>query len=247
MASLPLLTINPSDVGKCFLVPRIATVFLRPCMSATMSPALVHRRAVRIGGASGGYVDRQHAIPRMAKTAEVDVIVGDYLAEMNMADHGVRKASRLKSLGTKSPTSLTPPLKLEDAQFSFNFLDCFRPAIKDLKRNNIKVAVNAGSVDAEIVAHIVKQACEEQGHPMNIAWIEGDDVIEKVKELSNKGEKFRSLNRDHDINLKEWGHEPVAAQAYLGGLGIAEAFRNGAQVVICGRVADAAPTIGAAA
>jgi len=47
-------------------------------------------------------------------------------------------------------------------------------------------------------------------------------------------------------NLKGWPFEPVSAQAYLGGLGITEAFRNGADVVICGRASDASPIIGAA-
>ncbi|KAH7024550.1 uncharacterized protein B0I36DRAFT_366489 [Microdochium trichocladiopsis] len=43
------------------------------------------------------------------------------------------------------------------------------------------------------------------------------------------------------------GHEPICALAYLGSLGIAEALRQGADMVICGRVSDAAPTVGLAA
>lgn len=34
------------------------------------------KRAIRIGGASGGFTDRQRAIHDLAKNAEVDVIVG---------------------------------------------------------------------------------------------------------------------------------------------------------------------------
>lgn len=46
--------------------------------------------------------------------------------------------------------------------------------------------------------------------------------------------------------LKDWPFEPISAHAYLGGLGIAEAFRNDADIVICGRVSDASPVVGAA-
>lgn len=80
---------------------------------------------------------------------------------------------------------------------------------------------------------------------MKVAWVEGDDVTDAVNSLVSKGEQFESLM--HGKKLEEWGFEPVCAQAYLGGLGIAEAFRQGADIVICGRVADAAPAIGAAA
>jgi hypothetical protein len=45
--------------------------------------------------------------------------------------------------------------------------------------------------------------------------------------------------------LKDWSYTPIYAQCYLGGAGIAEALQQGADIVICGRVADAAPAVGA--
>lgn len=51
----------------------------------------------------------------------------------------------------------------------------------------------------------------------------------------------------HGKALAELGLEPVCAQAYVGGLGIAEELRQGANIVICERMADAAPAIGASA
>jgi hypothetical protein len=47
--------------------------------------------------------------------------------------------------------------------------------------------------------------------------------------------------------LSEWEHKPIYAQCYLGGFGVVEALNHGADIVLCGRVADASPTIGCAA
>jgi hypothetical protein len=106
--------------------------------------------------------------------------------------------------------------------------------------------VNAGASDTELLAEVVVDILEKQGAShLKVAWIEGDDVTGQVNSLIKKGEKFESLM--HGKKLEEWGMEPVCAQAYLGGLCIAEAFRQGADIVLAGRVADAAPVIGAAA
>ncbi|KFY65081.1 hypothetical protein V496_02826 [Pseudogymnoascus sp. VKM F-4515 (FW-2607)] len=204
--------------------------------------APVSDRGVRIGGASGGFSDRVIAIERLAKNAECDVIVGDWLSEMTMTVHGAGKFRNIQKSGSQ-PESLEESAK--NAMFAENFIDCFKPAIPYLAQNQLKLAVNAGASDSEILAKLVKKMCEDAGHPLNVAWIEGDDVTEEVNKLIAKGEKFESLM--HGKNLEEWGFDPICAQAYLGGLGIAEALKQGADIVICGRVADAAPTIGAAA
>ena len=47
--------------------------------------------------------------------------------------------------------------------------------------------------------------------------------------------------------LSDWPYEPIYAQAYLGCWGIVEALKQGADIVLCGRVADASPTIACAA
>jgi hypothetical protein len=78
-----------------------------------------------------------------------------------------------------------------------------------------------------------------------VAWIEGDEQTANVKRLIKQGETFESLM--HGRKIQDWDQEIVCAQCYLGGLGIAEALKQGADIVIAGRVADAAPIIGAAA
>ena len=208
-----------------------------------MSPVSSIKRPVRVGGASGGFSDRVHAITQLAQDPTVDVIMGDWLSEMTMTVHGAGKINNSKTSSSNGEVSLEESEK--SAMFAENFIDCFKPAIPYLAKNGAKLAVNAGASDTEILAKLVQKWCNDAGHPMKVAWVEGDDVTDAVNKLTANGEQFESLM--HGKKLQEWGFEPICAQAYLGGLGIAEALRQGADIVICGRVADAAPAIGAAA
>jgi hypothetical protein len=204
-----------------------------------MSPSA--RRPVRVAGASGGFSDRVRAIASLAKNEEVDVIVGDWLSELTMTIHGTGKIRNMEQM----LKARTFEEKLDYAMFAENFLDCFLPAVPDLATKGVKLAVNAGASDTELLAQLVDKKVKDLGYNLKVAWIEGDDVTGAVKGMLNKGEGFRSLM--HNKSVEEWGLDPVCAQCYLGGLGIAKAFTEGADVVICGRVSDASPIIGAAA
>jgi hypothetical protein len=200
------------------------------------------RRPVRVGGSSGGFSDRVRAITSLAKNEDVDVIVGDWLSEMTMTLHGTGKVKKQQELAGKD---LSFDEEVQNAMFAENFIDCFEPAIEHIARRGIKLAVNAGASDTEVLAKFVKKKCEERGFNLKVAWVEGDDVTGAVRSLMEKGEEFNSIM--HGKSVKEWGLEPVCAQCYLGGLGIAKALTEGADIVICGRVSDASPIIGAAA
>jgi hypothetical protein len=204
-----------------------------------MAPSL--RRPVRVAGASGGFSDRVRAIASLAKNDECDVIVGDWLSELTMTIHGTGKIKNMEQMSQ----ARTFEEKLNYAMFAENFLDCFLPAVPDLANKGVKLAVNAGASDTELLAQLVDKKVKEMGYNLKVAWIEGDDVTGTVKGMLNKGEGFRSLM--HDKSVEEWVLDPVCAQCYLGGMGIAKALAEGADVVIAGRVSDASPIIGAAA
>lgn len=203
------------------------------------------KRPVRIGGASGGFTDRVRAIRSLAENPDVDVIVGDWMSEMTMTMHGAGKQRRLAQADT-----LSWEQKLEQAMFCENFLGCFEAAMDALarRRGSLKLVVDAGGSDTELLAQVVRRRLQEGGHhDVRVAWIEGDDVTDVVRGAAG-GETsgaFPSLATGK--TLAEWGLAPVAAQCYLGGLGIARALAAGADVVVCGRVSDASTTLGAAA
>ena len=178
----------------------------------------------------------------MAGDPDVDAVIGDWLAEMTMIIHGPGKA---KNLASGSNKDLSLEERQKTAMYAETFLQCFEPCLDNLIKNKCKLAVNAGASDTELLAEVVQKMVQDRGSDLKVSWIEGDEVSPQVRNLIKKGEKFESLM--HGKALEEYGLDPVCGQAYLGGLCIAEAFRDGADIVICGRVADAAPVIGVAA
>jgi hypothetical protein len=200
------------------------------------APIHIHKRPLRIAGASGGFSDRQRAIKDLA-ALDIDVIVGDWLSECTMTLHGAQKVDneRLRAEGKllEEPAGLFDP----------TFMENLSPALPDIARKGIKVAVNAGASDTQLLAGQVQAEVTRQGLGLNVAYVEGDEVTDTVRRLIKAGEPFPSLMTGE--TLAEWGYTPIYAQCYLGGAGIAEALRQGADIVICGRVADAAPSVGA--
>ncbi|KAF2104226.1 DUF1446-domain-containing protein [Rhizodiscina lignyota] len=158
-----------------------------------------------------------------------------------MTGYGAGKQRLLQKFGDSLEQQPLDERK-KNAQYASTFLLCFEPAIHDLARNGAKLVVNAGASDTELLAKVCKQIIQDAGYQMKVAWVEGDDVTLQFKQMAADGTEFRSTTDGK--TLKEWGFEPICAQAYLGSLGIAEALRQGADIVICGRVSDAGPTIG---
>jgi hypothetical protein len=121
-----------------------------------------------------------------------------------MTIHGATKVDNKKKLETDP--SAPPPAGLFDPCF----MGSLGPALPIIAENKVKIAVNAGASDAELLAREVVAAVKELGLDLKVAWIDGDEVMDAVKALMNKGNSFQSLIDGR--NLDEWGHEPVTAQ-----------------------------------
>jgi hypothetical protein len=189
------------------------------------------KRPIRIGGASGGFTDRVAAIRRLAADPEVDAVVGDWLSENVMTGYGTGKQKKKDAGSDRTDVPLEERKKT--AQYASTFLQCFEPAIPDLVRNKTKLVVNAGASDTELLAEVCLDMLKQRGHLVKVAWVEGDDVTESFKSMVSAGAEFVSVNDGR--SYQQWGFDAICAQAYLGSLGIAEALRQGADIVICGR------------
>lgn len=175
-------------------------------------------------------------------TDPVDVIISDYMSEANMVVAAARKVDS----AVKTSPDANPPIAAAPA-FEASFLDALEPALKNLAKYRIKVAVNAGACDTEGLYKVVVEMIESKGlaSQLRVAWISGDEVLPAVTSSLRAGSSaFRNIYTGE--TLESWPFEPIYAQAYLGGLGVAAAFSAGADIVLCGRVSDASPVVGAA-
>src|SRR5690606_12985498 len=126
-----------------------------------------------------------------------------------------------------------------------SFLESLNPALEDLAKYGIRVAVNAGVTDTKALYDVVQEMIAEKNLNLKVAWVSGDEVLPAVKDVLASGKStFKNVYTGE--LLSDWKFEPIYAQGYLGGLGIAAAFAEGADIVLCGRVSDASPVIGAA-
>ncbi|KAL6364091.1 hypothetical protein LRP88_03524 [Fusarium phalaenopsidis] len=180
------------------------------------------KRPVRIANCSGYCGDPAEELLKQATLGDVDFITGDYLAEVNLAANAEAFANG-KHPGYESSA-----------------LEGLKMTLDVINTKGIKVALNGGALNPKGLAEAVAELVKERNANLTVAYISGDDVLLEVLGSSVKFEQGMTLSSD--LNPEAI----VSANAYLGARGIVAAFRNGADIVIAGRVSDASPVIAAA-
>ena len=183
---------------------------------------------ILIGNCSGFYGDRLSAAKDMVEGGPIDVLTGDYLAELTMT---ILYNQRMQ--------------RGEDHGYVGTFLKQFKDVASACQERGIKIVTNAGGLNPVSMAAKVEEIVEELGLNLKVAYIDGDDLIPRLDELNEEGELLKNMEKD--IPLAGYEKKPVTANAYFGAWGIKEALDKGADVVVCPRVTDAAVVIGPAA
>ncbi|MET8383532.1 acyclic terpene utilization AtuA family protein [Streptosporangium canum] len=169
---------------------------------------------LRIANCSGFYGDRLSAAREMVEGGPIDVLTGDWLAELTML---ILAGNRLKGRPGYAPT----------------FLRQLEQVLGTCLERGIKVVSNAGGLDPAGCAGAVAELAGRLGLPVKVAHVTGDDLsghdLDGAPNLDT-GERLPAA--------------PLTANAYLGGRPIAAALSAGADVVVTGRVTDAALVTG---
>jgi len=180
---------------------------------------------IRIANCSGFFGDRPSAAREMVEGGPIDVLTGDWLAELTMLI-----LSRIKA---KHPTG----------GYARTFVQQMEEVMGTCLDKGIKVVTNAGGLAPDGCADAVAEVAAKLGLSPTIAYIDGDDLLPRVEDLAAAG----SLQPFYDGGDLGDLSNYVSANAYLGCFGIVEALNKGADIVVTGRVTDAAVVCGPAA
>ena len=182
---------------------------------------------LRIANCSGFYGDRLSAAREMVDGGPIDVLTGDWLAELTMLI--------LWKGMQRDPTR----------GWAHTFLTQMEEVLGTCVDRGIKVVTNAGGLNPAGLADQLRLLSDRLGLSVAVAHIEGDDLLPRIGELKAGGHQLNHL--DTGVPLDRATGTVVSANAYLGAWPIVEALRGGADVVVCPRVTDASLVVGPAA
>src|SRR5262245_40043610 len=181
-------------------------------------------KTVRIGAGLGFYGDSWHPIRATLERGGVQYIASDHLSELTLA---ILQKDRQKDPSAGYARDAVPMLA-----------DLWPLAA----RHKVKFVLNAGGLNPQGAREAIARLFHAKGWKARIATVTGDAVLERVDELQRAGETLVHMDTGADIaSVRE---RMLFANAYLGAQPIAEALARGADIVLTGRIADAALTLG---
>ncbi len=177
-------------------------------------------KSVRIGAGLGFYGDSWEPVRASIERGGVDYIASDHLAELTLA---ILQKDRARDATLGYTRDLVP------------MLEALWPLAAP---RGVKFVLNAGGLNPSGARDALAAAFEGKGWPARIATVSGDDVLGRIDALQAAGESLAHL--DTGAPLAGVRERLVFANVYLGAAPIVRALREGADIVITGRVADAA-------
>jgi hypothetical protein len=181
---------------------------------------------IRIANCSGFYGDRLSAAREMVEGGPIDVLTGDWLAELTMLILARTRATR------------------PGGGYARSFVTQMEQVMGTCLDRGIRVVSNAGGLDPDGCAEAVAEVAAGLGLSPTIAYVDGDDLLPRLDELVAAGVDLANLDTGEPIGDTS---RFVSANAYLGCWGIVEALQGGADIVVTGRTTDAAVVCGPAA
>jgi hypothetical protein len=181
-------------------------------------------KTIRVGAGLGFYGDSWRPVRASIERGGVQYIASDHLSELTLA---ILQKDRQKDPSAGYARDGVPMLA-----------ELWPLAAK----HGVKFVLNAGGLNPEGARQAIAKTFRDKGWKAKIATVTGDSVLERIDELRAAGEPLAHMDTGADIAAVR--ERMLFASAYLGAQPIAQALSQGADIVLTGRVADAALTLG---
>ena len=177
-------------------------------------------KKVRIGGGAGFAGDRIDPAVELIRHGELDYILFECLAE--------------RTIGLAKQEMLADPAKGYSRLLEYRMSQVLKPAVE----HGVTIISNMGAVNPKGAIDKIKNIAQEQGiRGIKFAYVTGDDVLDRIEE------HYEDDIFEFEGKVKDYAERIVSANAYIGSDGIVEALKNGANVIITGRVSDPTLTV----
>ncbi|MGH9594877.1 MAG: acyclic terpene utilization AtuA family protein, partial [Bryobacteraceae bacterium] len=127
------------------------------------------------------------------------------------------------------------------AGYARDFVDMIARVLPDLKERHIRVIANAGGINPAGCRDAVLEAAARQNIPLKVATVTGDDIMDRLDRFLKSGIELKNMDTGEPLAAVRAHVE--SANVYFGAFPLAEALGRGADIVVSGRVADAALAI----
>jgi hypothetical protein len=183
------------------------------------------KQRVIIANCGGFWGDDPTAPRRQVEGGPIDYLVMDYLAEVTMAILQKQRARK------------------PDAGYPADVLMHMRDVLPACVERGIRIITNAGGVNPLGCRAAIECVAKDLGlaDRVKVAVVLGDDLYPDLDALMASGQAL--INMDTGQPLTAVRDRVLSANAYIGAAALVKALELGANVVVAGRVADAAVTL----
>lgn len=182
-------------------------------------------KMIRIASGQGFWGDWLEAPVRQVEGGPIDYLMMDYLAEVTM--------SILQKQKERDPKT----------GYARDVVPLLERVLPRLVERNIKVTTNAGGVNPEACASAIAEAARALGlaGKLKIGIVAGDDILGRLDDMIGRGVALADMETGRP--LSDIRGQVLSANVYLGAWPVVDALKQGAQIVVTGRVTDTGLTL----
>ncbi len=187
-------------------------------------------KTIKIANGQGFWGDWLEApiqlVERGTPDSQIDYLTLDYLAEITM--------SIMQKQRSRDP----------NAGYARDFLYVVGRVLPKCLDNDIKIVANAGGVNPQACVAGLAEVVKKLGlaGKVKVGVVAGDDIMDRLDELIARGIELKNMDTGEPLSTIR--DRVASANVYFGAAPIAEALKQGAQIVVTGRCTDTGLTLG---